>query len=102
MGQVRVGVFKLVDTLCERQHALFAVGGLQRSKLDAAEEEAFHVEVVVLVYFLGNDLAHCLSHFLVADVEVVLAQSLLNLALSDLMLMVMTVVMMLVMFHSVS
>lgn len=76
MGQVGVGVVKLVDALGEGQHALLGVGGLERGQLDAAHQEALHLGRVVLVNLLGDELFHLFFHRVVVDVEVVFVECL--------------------------
>ena len=76
MGQFLVVLGKVVNTLYHSQNFLFGVGGTERGKLDAAQEEAVNLVGIVLSCFF-YDFLYFFGNFSIGDVEVVLVQRLL-------------------------
>ena len=81
MGQVGVGVVKVVHTLCELQHALLAVCGLQGRELHASHQEFLYFQRIILRYFFSDDLGNFLCYICIVQLSIILSKGLFVLVL---------------------
>ena len=86
-GKVRVGTYgcyvrklriilgKLVHLFNHLQDAFFCIFCMERSQLDATEEELLDLHGLILCYLFIENLLYCCSYFLIVEVAVVLLQN---------------------------
>ena len=81
MGQVGVGICKVVDTLGQGQDAFGAVGDFERCQFECADELVFHLVGGILGLMLVKQTADGFGHVLVVQVQVVVGEGLFIFAL---------------------